>query len=142
MPARRLVRPMDAIAIDLAGSEIRQKSMPDLMCLLRQSEAMRFLHRVRRREETQLYLRRVFGEQGEVDAAIPAGRAQRCRPARPETQLLRRGEKIRAGRDHIRRLYDRCCADCVQWRALPMLSGVHTIEQQWRIVRLSDLGPT
>jgi len=84
MPPRRLVRPVNSIAIDLARPRIRQVSMPDLMCLLGQRDPMRFALRSARLEQTQLNPGRVLGEDREIDATLPAGRTEGRRITRPD----------------------------------------------------------
>jgi hypothetical protein len=61
---------MNSIAVNLAWLYIRQASMPDLICLLWQRDAMRLCLRIRRIEETQLNLRSVFGEERKVYSAV------------------------------------------------------------------------
>ena len=60
---------MHAIAVDLARSQLRQITVPDLIRFLRQRDAVRFALRVRRIEQAQLNLGRVLREEREVNAA-------------------------------------------------------------------------
>src|SRR5581483_2076904 len=72
MPVRRRVRAVDAIAVELPRTDVRQARVPHELVLLDERNA-RLLGRVVGREEADLDARRVLGEDREVDTlAIPA----------------------------------------------------------------------
>ncbi len=80
----QVVRPVDAVAIELAGPDLGEVPVPDLLGALPQRDAVRLFPRVGRVEQAQLDGRSVLGEQREVDAdAIPGG-AERVRGAWPD----------------------------------------------------------
>ena len=89
MALGRLIRAVNAIAVELAGLHVGQIGVPDLVGVLR--KGMRWLSclRVGGVEQAQLDLGGVFGEQGEVDAGPIPGRAQWIgRPGQIRNNLL------------------------------------------------------
>src|SRR6185369_13537811 len=78
------VEAVHAIAVELLGQHVGQVGVPHLIRPLRHRDAMTLPRRLGRLEETELYLRRMFSEQGEVDARAVPGCSQRIRPTRPD----------------------------------------------------------
>ena len=67
-------RTVHTVAIQLAGPDVGQITVPDHVGLLGQRNHQRLGFRLGRIEQAQLYASRMFGEQREVDAdAIPGG---------------------------------------------------------------------
>src|SRR5690606_29142559 len=74
MAVARVVGAVDAVAVQLPRADVRQVAVPHLLRPLTQRNTVRLAPRVRRVEEAQLDSRRMFGEEGEVDAdAIACG---------------------------------------------------------------------
>ena len=67
MPLRRIVRPVDPVAVKLAGQHVRQVGVPDLVGVFLESDPMRLFFRVGRVEQAQFDLGGVFGVEGEID---------------------------------------------------------------------------
>ena len=91
----RIVGPVNAIAVKQPRSCVRQVTMPDLIGLLAQRNALD-LAAAFRVEQAQLDTFGVLGKQPEVHAFPVPGRAQRVRPARPDR--YERLHRTRAGR--------------------------------------------
>ena len=87
VPGCRLIRSVDAKAVELAGLQIGKVAVPDLVGPLGQRDPLGFLDRARRIEQAQLDLRRMFREEGEVDARAVPGCAERIRRAAPDTHV-------------------------------------------------------
>src|SRR5665648_215923 len=83
MAVARRVRPMHAVAVELARGEARHIAVPHLVGVLRQRDARRL--GAARVKQAKLHARRMSGEQGEVYAAPVIGRAKR--PRRPGIEL-------------------------------------------------------
>ena len=65
---------MDSKAIKLTGTHIGTEPMPHAVGLLGQRNAMRLAHGLGRIKQTEINLRRMFREHGEIDTlAIPCG---------------------------------------------------------------------
>jgi hypothetical protein len=72
MPGLRLVGAVDAIAVILAGSDVGDIAVPDLVGIFRQLDAQQLALAVAV-EEADLDLRRIGGEEREIDPlAVPA----------------------------------------------------------------------
>src|SRR5215472_6267159 len=69
---RGIVRAMYAIAVELAGTHVREIAVPNLIGALANADHIRFDRIVFTIEEAEIDRRCIFGEQGEVDAlAVP-----------------------------------------------------------------------
>ena len=77
----RIVRPVDAIAVEHAGMQVAVVAVPHLVRVLGQRDALQ-LAPPGLVEQAELHLLRMLGEQREVDAPPIPGRAQRRRPPR------------------------------------------------------------
>src|SRR5207244_10282984 len=66
VPLLRLIRPMDAVAITLSGTYLRQVYMPDVIGTFLDSNPVSFLIGVRFVKQTQLHRRGIFRKQREV----------------------------------------------------------------------------
>lgn len=75
---------MDAVAVELARPQIRQKRVPDLVRALAQRNARALVRALGRVKEAQLHGGGVLGENGEVDAVTGPGGAQRKGIPRPD----------------------------------------------------------
>jgi hypothetical protein len=65
---------VNAVSIKLTRQYVGQISMPDPVRVLSQGEPMRFAAVIGGREQAELDLGRVFGEQGEIDpGSVPGG---------------------------------------------------------------------
>ena len=72
VPLLRLIRPMDAVAITLSGTYLRQVYMPDVIGTFLDSNPVSFLIGVRFVKQTQLHRRGIFRKQREVHSlAVP-----------------------------------------------------------------------
>ena len=78
-----IVRPMNPIAIQLAGSDVVDVRVPDQASLLRQRDSRRFLA-VGVVEQAQLDPRRLRSEHSEVGAVTIPGGPKRVRATRPD----------------------------------------------------------
>src|SRR5688500_1962101 len=85
----RRIRSMYAIAVQLPGADVRQVAVPDHVRLLRKRDGERLDLSIHRVEQAQLHARRVFREDGEVDADAVPGGAERVRPAGPDAEMVR-----------------------------------------------------
>ena len=112
MALLRLVRPMNAIAIELPRLHPRHVSMPDKVGPPRQSDALTFTFRIWRVEQAQLDSGRMLREDREVRArAVPATvprRAQWVGAAREDLSVefgsrLQIGDPRTAGENAARR---------------------------------------
>ena len=74
---RRLPGAMHAIAVELAGPDLGQVGVPDLVGALDEADAGRLPMGLAALEQAQLHRRRVLAEQGEVDAGSVPGGAER-----------------------------------------------------------------
>jgi hypothetical protein len=103
MALLRLVRPMNAIAIELPRPDVRHMAMPDKVGPPRQSDAQTFTLDVRRVEQAQLDSRRVLGENREVRAcAAPATVPRRAHWVRAAGEDLYVGFGLRVQIDEPR----------------------------------------
>lgn len=66
--AEKVVRAVDAVAVELPGSDVREVAVPDLVCVLGQQNAVKLLPPLGV-EKRQLNLLRVLGEECEVHSA-------------------------------------------------------------------------
>ena len=70
----RIVRSVDAIAVELTGADVRQIAVPDLIGPIAKTDLVRLDSVVLAMKQAQLDRGRVFGKEGEVDAlAVPRG---------------------------------------------------------------------
>jgi hypothetical protein len=83
----RVVRPMHAVAVVLAGAHVGQVAVPHLVGALRHADLVRLLRVVRVVEEAQLHPRRVLREEGEVDAFAVPRRAEGVLLSGPHSHL-------------------------------------------------------
>src|ERR1700730_12717052 len=81
VPAAGIVRTIDAITIERARPRIGQIAMPDLIAAFRQGAARDLAH-ARGVEQAELDLRRIGGEEREIDPLAVPGGAQRIGQAR------------------------------------------------------------
>src|SRR5262249_48988760 len=79
MAGAGIVRTVHAIAVQLAGSDVRQVAVPHHVGVLRQRDALTRGRGRGRVEEAELYARRVCREDREVDAETCPGRTKRVR---------------------------------------------------------------
>ena len=84
----RLVRAVDAVAVERAGTRFRQVAVPDLVGIFRQRHPVD-LAGAGLVEQAQLDLGRIGREQGEIDAEAVPGGAQRVGPAGPDHRARR-----------------------------------------------------
>ena len=98
----RLVRPVHAVAVELARRDVGQIAVPDIVGALRQRDALE-LARALAVEQAELDLRRIGGEQREVGAAAVPGRAERMR--RPGGQS--HAQRFRNEKDGSKRRNDK-----------------------------------
>ena len=83
MTAFRIVGTENAIAVKLPRSHIGQENVPDLIGVLGHRDANVFLARIGRIEKTEINRRGAFGEEGEIDAVLHPGGAERIGIAEP-----------------------------------------------------------
>ena len=102
MPVRRRPRARDAVAVVLAGSDVGQVGVPDIVRALRQTDAPLASVAV---EQDQLDARGVLAEEGEVGALPVPGRPQRIRRAAPDAHghatkrsIASSGSQVQSGR--------------------------------------------
>ena len=90
----RIVRSVDAIAVELSGAHVGQIAVPDLIGALAQSDRVRFDVVVFVLEQAELDAGRVLGEDREVDAlAVPCG-TERIRLAGPDAHVFSSGSEV------------------------------------------------
>ncbi len=86
MPFGRLIRSMNAVAVDLSRQHVRKIGVPDHVGLFAEVDALRFLLGVGTVEQAKLNLRRVLGIEGEIGPASVPGRPHWIRPPRPDAR--------------------------------------------------------
>src|SRR6266511_2608282 len=79
----RIVRPVNAIAIEQPRSRVGEVTMPDLIGLLAQRNAFELAPALGI-EQAELNVLRMLREKPEIDALAVPGGAERIRPARPD----------------------------------------------------------
>src|SRR6266545_3976848 len=85
----RCVRPVDAVAVQLARPNVWQVAVPDQVSAVRELDPFGFLFGLRVVEQAQLDRLAVLGEDGEVDPlTVPRG-SQRMGIPRPDAHLHR-----------------------------------------------------
>jgi hypothetical protein len=97
MTLLRLIRAMDPIAVELAGSRFGQVAVPDLIGLLGQADALQ-LAPTATIEEAQLDGLGRLGEQGEVDAGAVVAGPQGVGASRPHLDVVGQGGQARGAR--------------------------------------------
>ncbi len=95
----RVVRPVDAVAVELIGLHVRQVGVPDHVGVFCDGDAFGFLGGLHGIEETQLHFRRVLGKEGEVDARPVPRRPEGVRTARPYAHERSLSDEIRGRTD-------------------------------------------
>ena len=88
MPRLRVVGPVDAVAVELAGPRVRQVAVPDLVGVLGQHDPLE-LALAAGIEQAELDLLGVGAEQGEVDAPAIEGGAQGISDTGPDPGATR-----------------------------------------------------
>ena len=84
MPALRIIRSVDAIAVQLSWTNIRQKAVPDKVRLFAHRDAVDFFLRIHRIEQAEFDARCVRREQRKVNSVtFPCG-SQRIRATGPD----------------------------------------------------------
>ena len=81
------VRPVHAIAVELAGRDVGQIAVPDLIGVFRHQDAMRRPRLPTWSEQTEFHARCMLGEEGEVDPAAVPRRPQRIGSPRPYSHI-------------------------------------------------------
>jgi hypothetical protein len=84
----RALRPVHTVGVELARMDVGKIPVPDHVRLFLQWNGQRFHFCVARIEEAELYARRVFREQREVDANPIPGSAERIRRSWPDSQAV------------------------------------------------------
>src|SRR5581483_1559984 len=101
--AGRVVRAVDAVAVELARTDARHVAVPDVGGHLAQPQPLALVPGVQRVEQADLHLGRVFGIEGEVHAvAVPGGTE---RVWRPWQDLTRHGGGLLDWRDYKQERY-------------------------------------
>jgi hypothetical protein len=85
VPAFGRIGAVDAVTVELAGPDVGEVDVPDLVGVLGQRDALD-LAPASRVEQAQVHALRILREQGEVDAASVPGGAARMREPRPDAQ--------------------------------------------------------
>ena len=78
-----IVRPINAVAVELSRTHIGQEHMPDLVRVFRHRDANIFLGRVDIIEEAEIDRGRHFGKNREVNSVAEPGRSERIGIAQP-----------------------------------------------------------
>ena len=87
MANQRIVRPMDAVSVELSRTHIRQITVPDVVRLFFENNSLSFRAISRKIEQAQFHSSRMFGKQSKIHSATVPGSTQRKWLSRPDSRL-------------------------------------------------------